>query len=175
MPPIYSVGHSNLKINDLIDLLKENDIELLVDIRRYPGSEVYSYYKKDELEEYLENEGIEYSWKGDILGGFRHEIFNEDSPNKGWDATGFRTYADYALSDKFQEEIDKLIDISESKNIAVMCAESIYWKCYRRILCDWLLAKGKDVIHLRKGQTKKHEISDRAVVKEEKVTYPEDK
>jgi len=146
---------------------------LLVDIRRYPDSEVYSSYKKDRLEERLKGQGIEYTWKGDVLGGFRNEIFEDDSPNMGWEATGFRTYADHALSEEFQKELDEIINISESKNIGVMCAESIYWKCYRRILCDWLVAKGKTVIHLRKGETKKHEISARAQVQEGKVIYPE--
>ncbi len=174
MPPIYSIGHSNLKIKDFISLLRENDIGLLVDIRRYPRSEFYSDFKRDNLEELLEDEGLDYIWKGEIFGGFRDEVLKEDSPNRAWDATGFRTYADHALSDEFQEELEELISTSESKNVAIMCAESLYWKCYRRILCDWLVANGKTVIHLRKGQTKKHEISARAVVKEGKVTYPGD-
>ncbi|MFW5945787.1 MAG: DUF488 family protein [Candidatus Natronoplasma sp.] len=175
MPTIYSIGHSNLKIGDFIALLKENDIELVVDIRRYPSSFVYSTFEEENIKEELDKEGIDYIWKGEIFGGFRDETLGDESPNKGWDATGFRTYADHALSDEFQEELDELIDMSESKNIAIMCAESIYWKCYRRILCDWLVAKGKTVIHLRKGEIKKHEISSRAVVEDGKVTYPENK
>ena len=175
MPPIYSIGHSNLKIKDFIDLLKENEIELVVDIRRYPSSAVYSTFESENIKEILDKEGIDYIWKGEIFGGFRDETLEDESPNKGWDVTGFRTYADHALSDEFQEELDKLIDILESKNVGIMCAESIYWKCYRRILCDWLVAKGKTVIHLRKGETKKHEISARAVVEDGKVTYPENK
>jgi len=175
MPPIYSIGHSNLSLEDFITLLKERDIELLVDIRRYPNSVVYSTFERENLEEVLHKEEIDYIWKGDIFGGFRDETLKDESPNKGWDVTGFRTYADHALSDEFQDELDELIDTSESKNVAIMCAESIYWKCYRRILCDWLVAKGKTVIHLRKGQTKKHEISARAVVEDGNVTYPENK
>jgi len=175
MPPIYSIGHSNLKIKDFITLLKENDIELVIDIRRYPSSAVYSTFERENVKEVLTKEGIDYIWKGEIFGGFRDETLEDESPNKGWDVTGFRTYADHALSDEFQEELEEFIDTSESKNIAIMCAESIYWKCYRRILCDWLVAKGKTVIHLRKGEAKKHEISARAFVEEGKVIYPESK
>ncbi len=175
MPPIYSLGHSNLSLEEFIALLKGESIDLLVDIRRCPGAETYSTFKRDNLEEVLEESGIDYNWKGDIFGGYRDETLGDKSPNKGWDVTGFRTYADHALTDEFQEGLDELIEISESEKIGIMCAESIYWKCYRRILCDWLVAKGKEVIHLRKGETKEHKISSRAVVRDGKVTYPENK
>ncbi len=174
MSPIYSVGHSELKLKDFLALIKDKDIDVIVDIRRFPDSEVYSSYCREELKEILDREGIKYLWKGDALGGYREETLEERSPNDGWDVTGFKTYADHALSDEFQQELEELIEMSNSKNIAIMCAESIYWRCYRRILCDWLLTKGKKVVHLRKGEEKEHEITARAVVKEGKVTYPKD-
>lgn len=171
--PIYSLGHSNLTLKKFIDLLRQVDIDIVVDIRRYPDAEVYSDFKKENLEGTLERSGMEYIWKGDILGGYRGETLRDESPNKAWEATGFRTYADHALSDEFQRELDELIKLSESKIVGIMCAESIYWKCYRRILCDWLVARDKTVIHLRRGETKEHEMSSRADVTDGKVTYPE--
>jgi len=154
MSPIYSVGHSELKLKDFLALIKDKDIDVIVDIRRFPDSEVYSSYCREELKEILDREGIKYLWKGDALGGYREETLEERSPNDGWDVTGFKTYADHALSDEFQQELEELIEMSNSKNIAIMCAESIYWRCYRRILCDWLVTKGKKVVHLRKGEGK---------------------
>ncbi|KXA91006.1 hypothetical protein AKJ64_05045, partial [candidate division MSBL1 archaeon SCGC-AAA259E17] len=106
------------------------------------------------------------------LGGYRSGGLGENSPNQAWNSEGFRAYADHALSGEFQEALDDLIEISESKRLAIMCAEKFFWKCHRRILCDWIHARGKKVVHILDGEKREHKLTDFATVDEGKVIYP---
>lgn len=174
MAPIYSIGHSTRSLEGLTRLLRKNQIEVLVDVRRFPKSKKHPHFNEEKLRKELENRDFEYHWMGETLGGYRSGGQGEDSPNKAWDSEGFQAYADHALSEEFQRTLDELIEISESRTLAVMCAERFFWRCHRRIICDWLHARGKRVVHILDGKKREHKLTKFATIEEGKVTYPPD-
>ncbi|MEM2849780.1 MAG: DUF488 domain-containing protein, partial [Candidatus Bathyarchaeia archaeon] len=85
---VWFIGYSGRKPKDFLDSLKNNYIELLVDIRRFPTSKVEDF-RRDVLAELLRRENIAYLWLGDLLGGYRHGGFEKymetDDFKKGLD------------------------------------------------------------------------------------------
>jgi uncharacterized protein (DUF488 family) len=89
---IWTIGHSTRTIDDFISLLKENEINLLVDVRAWPGSKRYPQFNRDMLAESLNARGIRYEHFPE-LGGKRKS--KPDSRNAAWRNASFRGYADY--------------------------------------------------------------------------------
>src|SRR4051812_11970284 len=105
---IWTIGHSTRRTDEFISLLKENGIELLADVRAWPGSRRYPQFDKDALSEWLNVHGIRYEHFPE-LGGKRKS--NPDSRNTAWRNASFRGYADYMETDQFQKGIERLLDI----------------------------------------------------------------
>ncbi len=124
------------------------------------------------MAEALAEHGIEYRWL-ESLGGHRKEELDE-SPNFGIRDESFRNYADYMLGDEFRQGAGRLLEIAGMKRVAMMCAESSFHRCHRKLLSDFLLANGVSVQHiLPNGDLEPHTLSDGARIKDGKVTYPE--
>jgi uncharacterized protein (DUF488 family) len=148
--------------------LRENSIERLADIRRYPGSRRYPHFSREALARSLGDIGIEYVHVPE-LGGRREP--RPDSPNTAWRNAQFRAYADHMGTDEFRVAVDALI--ANPKITVVMCAEAVPWKCHRHILSDDLLRRGVDVIHiLGPGSTKVHAMNPNARVESGHLIYP---
>lgn len=172
--PIYSLGHSDRSLKRFFELLYDKKIKVLIDIRRVPNSSIYNDFSKNVLKNEFESKKIEYRWRGEEFGGYREEMMKERPINDAWNSSGLRAYADHAFSEEFQEGLEELLNISNEKKTAIMCAETDFKKCYRRILCDWLVAKEKEVIHVLEDEEIKHELTDFAVIHQGKVVYPKD-
>ena len=143
---IWTIGHSTRAIDELISLLKENEIRLLVDVRAFPGSKRYPQFNKDTLAESLNAKGIRYEHFPE-LGGKRKS--KPDSRNTAWRNASFCGYADYMETEQFQKGIERLLDVSRSDGaIAIMCAEAVWWRCHRSLIADYLKARGVEVIHI---------------------------
>ena len=172
MDPAYTIGHSTRGIGEFIELLREHDIRLLVDVRRYPGSRRHPQYNEGNLKDSLEEAGIAYRHL-EILGGRRGKP-REDSPNAGWRNDGFQAYADYLNTSEVQEVVDELAKRSQETPFALMCAEAVYWHCHRQLIADALLARDIPVVHiLGPGQTDEHSLKDMArVLDDKRVIYP---
>src|SRR5436190_24023449 len=123
MPRIFTIGHFTRPLDEFIALLRENGIERLADIRRYPGSRRYPHFSRESLAATLPQVGIEYVHVP-ALGGRRQP--REDSPNTAWRNEQFRAYADHMASDEFRETVDALL--ANDKVTAVMRAEAVPWK-----------------------------------------------
>ncbi len=161
---IFTIGHSNRSLEELIRLLKEFEIHLLVDIRRYPRSGKFPHFNRKALHQQLAAEGIEYLWL-EALGGYRHSGENTSSPNGGITSPGFRNYADHMMTDDFRRAIHKLLSLAEKSSTTIMCAEKFYWKCHRRLLSDYLLAQDVDVMHIiEEAQISSHKLTSGAVI-----------
>ncbi len=127
---IHTIGHSNRSLEDLIRVLKHHDIQVLVDVRRFPTSRHNPQFKKDLLENKLPESGIEYVWI-ENLGGFR----------KGG-------YVEYTETKEFRDELEKLMEIAKQKRTAVMCAELLWFRCHRNFIATALTRLGWEVIHI---------------------------
>jgi len=132
---IWTIGHSNRSIEKFVALLEEHKIEVLVDIRSFPTSKI-EHFKREEMEQWLPEHGIEYVWLGKELGGYRRG---------GYEA--------HMKTELFKEGVEKLLELAKQRHVCVMCMEKNPKYCHRRFLTAYLERKGVKVIHiLEKGQ-----------------------
>ena len=145
---VFTIGHSTRTFAELIALLREARIELLVDVRSIPRSRTNPQFNIDVLPGALAAAGLGFRHLPS-LGGLRHRQKNTmASSNTLWRNTSFRNFADYAGTAAFRVGLQELEALSRDKRCAIMCAESVWWRCHRRIIADYLLADGIPVVHL---------------------------
>lgn len=175
---IYTIGHSTRSAEELVELLRGNEVSLLVDVRRYPGSRRHPHFNQDALRNSLGEAGIGYRHAPE-LGGRRGSESTEGggsspSPNRGWRNASFRAYADHMGTREFGEALDRLIQDAETETIAIMCAEAVPWRCHRNLISDALVARRLEVRHITSAsKPSAHRINRMAVVDEEGgLTYP---
>jgi uncharacterized protein (DUF488 family) len=169
---ILTVGHSNHEETEFVELLRGAGVELIADVRRYPGSRRQPHFERTALAAVLLEAGIGYRWLGETLGGRRRPV--ADSVNGAWENDQFRGYADHMASEEFATGLAELEDLAREQRVAVMCAEAWWIRCHRRLIADALTARGRRVLHLgANGRLEQHELTDFAVVEDGVVTYPE--
>ncbi len=170
---LFTIGHSSRTFDDFLSLLREFEISTLVDIRRFPGSRKFPYFSRQSLEVTLPASGIEYIWFED-LGGRRSGPDTTESLNPGLKSSGFRHYADYMQTEPFHAAVNRLLSIASTGITAIMCAEKLFWKCHRRLLSDYLVARGVHVEHIMDpGRSQPHKLAAEAVItKDLQVVYP---
>ncbi len=127
---IWTVGHSNRLMAELIGLLTEQSISVLADVRRFPGSKRQPQFAKDSLESSLRAAGIGYR-HFEALGG-RRSRSREDSPNTAWRSASFSAYADHMQTAEFQAALAELMVLAASSQTAILCAEVLPWRCHRQ-------------------------------------------
>ena len=164
---VYTIGHGTKTSEEFIDVLRAAEIDRLVDVRRYPGSRRNPQFSKSALEESLPAAGIIYDWRGDTLGG-RREHVNPDSRHRSLRNKSFQDYADYMDTEGFRNATIELENQARDERIAIMCAETLWWKCHRRMISDALVARGNEVVHLIKpGDANAHKPIDEMRVGED--------
>lgn len=142
---IWTIGHSTHTLDELIAMLQSFQIDLLIDIRRFPGSRRFPYFYKEALEFSLPKNDIKYVHLPK-LGGRRKPLSN--SHNSGWRVAAFRGYADYMETDDFVQAIKKLESFAIKKRSAIMCSEAVWWSCHRALVSDYLKFNGWLVMHI---------------------------
>ncbi len=133
---VRTVGHGTLSEQELAGLLRGVEVAHLVDIRTYPGSRRNPQHGREAMQGWLPAAGIDYSWEP-RLGGRRRAA--NDSPNVGLRHDAFRAYADHMATAQFHAALDALVELAGRTTVAVMCAESVWWRCHRRLLADALV------------------------------------
>jgi uncharacterized protein (DUF488 family) len=162
MSVIHTVGHSTRSFAEFLALLQSAEINVLVDVRRFPASRRYPQFNRENLRQSLAEHGIEYVHEPD-LGGRRESA--EDSRNLFWRNASFRAYADYMSSSEFHSALERLLQAAQQKSVAVMCAEAVPWRCHRQLIADALVARGHEVRHiLSESRSDLHELNPGAVV-----------
>jgi uncharacterized protein (DUF488 family) len=171
---IYTIGHSDRPFPTFLRLLRAHGVELLVDVRRHPGSRKHPQYNREALAEALAEGGIGYVFLGDTLGGRRSAAGPaEESPNRGLTHPSFRNYADYMRTAEFRRGVEDLLALAAGRKACVMCSEGWWVKCHRRLLADALVARGVEVRHITSGvRADPHTLDPTAVVAGEMITYP---
>jgi uncharacterized protein (DUF488 family) len=169
-PAIYTVGHSNRSLDDLVALLRPFGVTTLVDIRTVPRSRHNPQFNTDTLGAALAPHGIAYAHLP-ALGGLRKP--RTDSPNAGWRNESFRGYADYMQTPAFAQGLDDLLAIAAKAPTAIMCAEAVPWRCHRSLVADALLARGIPVSHIMTPtRANPHKLTPFARVDGPQVVYP---
>lgn len=167
---IYTIGHSTHPLEAFLGLLRQHDITLLADVRTVPRSRKNPQFNRETLPGELAEHGIDYRHLAE-LGGLRHTT--KASPNTGWRNASFRGYADYMQTREFVEGLLALIDLTKEQAVAIMCAESLPWRCHRWLVADALTVRGIEVAHIMSnGQLRPHTLSSFAVVDGLTIIYP---
>ena len=169
---VFTVGHSTHPIEQFLALLTQHGVAALADIRRFPGSRKHPQFGQDILDQTLREAGIKYHWF-EALGGRRPKKANGTTDNLGLRNESFRNYADYMLTEEFREGIRELLGVAAEKPTAFMCSESVFWRCHRRLVADYLLVKGIPVQHIMpSGELRPHTLTEGARVESGELTYP---
>jgi len=142
---IWTIGHSTRTIDELTAMLQSFRIELVADVRSYPGSRRYPQFNKEALQISLAKNNIEYVHLPE-LGGRRKA--NPDSKNTMWRHDAFRGYADYMETDNFKKAIEQLQSLAHKQQTAYMCSEAVWWRCHRSLISDYLKSIGWTVMHI---------------------------
>jgi uncharacterized protein (DUF488 family) len=154
---------------EFLDLLAEHGIEVVADVRRYPGSRRMPQFGRSALEVSLQAFGLEYLWFPK-LGGRREPEPN--SSNTAWRNASFRGYADYLYTEPFAEGLIELMSLSHGQRTAVMCAEALWWRCHRGLIADVLKWQGFEVIHiLGPGSSSPHPYTSAASLSMGRLSY----
>jgi uncharacterized protein (DUF488 family) len=169
MPKIYSVGHGTRPTQDFVDVLRAAGVQVLADIRSAPGSRRHPQFGQAVLAASLAEAGIEYvHLRG--LGGRRDAA--PDSPHVALKVDAFRGYADHMASAEFAADYARLEALAREKPTAFMCAETLWWRCHRRMLSDRLTVDGWDVVHLlAPGKSEPHRLWDVARLVDGRLVY----
>ena len=168
---LYTIGHSTHPLDEFLMLLDRHGVEALADVRRFPGSRKHPHFNRDHLASALPEAGVEYRWF-DALGG-RRKGSGGPSKNLGLRNESFRNYADYMSTPEFHEAAGELLSLARRKRTAYMCSEGLYWRCHRRLVSDYLLARGIEVRHIMPdGELRPHVLTEGAVIDDGDLSYP---
>lgn len=167
---LYTVGHGTTSQDELSALLQGAGITGVIDVRRHPGSRRHPHVNRGELQDWLPRVGIEYRWE-ERLGGRRSGA--ADSPHTVWRNASFRAYADHTGSQAFRTALREVLDTAEERPTGVMCAESLWWRCHRRLIADAAaLLHDAEVCHLmHDGRLQQHPPMSGARVVEGELRY----
>ena len=168
---IWTIGHSNRSLDDFLALVAAFVIEVLVDVRRFPGSRKHPHFNQAELSKSLAEVDVEYEFFPE-LGGRRKP--RADSPNTAWRNESFRAYADYMETEEFRAGIERLLAVANERRVAVMCSEAVWWRCHRSLIADYLKAAGIEVQHiLSPKKSELHPYTAAARLVEGRLSYTE--
>jgi uncharacterized protein (DUF488 family) len=169
-PTVWTVGHSNRALDAFLAVLAAHEIEVVLDVRRFPGSRRLPQFQAAPLADALAERGVAYRWLAG-LGGRRRP--DPDSPNLGWRHPAFRAYADHLQTEEFAEGLFELSMIAHGLRAAVMCAEVLWWRCHRRLIADVLTSLGAEVRHVRDERAAElHRLAPPATLRDGILTYP---
>lgn len=140
---IYTIGHSTRSLEEFIDILKSFQVELVIDVRRFPSSKKFPWFNKESLEEELKKCNICYIHFPE-LGGYR----------KGG-------YLAFSQTEEFEDAIKKLLEMIDDKTATILCAEILWWRCHRKYIANKLVQLNNQVIHIfTKEKVQEHKLEN---------------
>jgi uncharacterized protein (DUF488 family) len=167
---LRTVGHGTLDADAFAALLASAEVAHVVDIRSFPGSRHNPQFGREEMERWLPDAGLDYAWIR-ALGGRRRPL--PDSRHQALRNEGFRGYADHMETADFRRGVEQLLERDDLDATAVMCSESLWWRCHRRLLADALVVRGHEVRHIvGRGEAAPHELTSFAELEDGRLSYP---
>lgn len=166
---LWTLGHSTRSWTEFVELLQRHRIEAIADVRRFPASRKHPQFNKASMERALAEARIAYAHFPE-LGGRRPA--RPDSPHTAWRNASFRGYADYMDTEPFKAGMDRLWKLSAAKRTALMCAESVWWRCHRGLIADLAKSQGVEVLHIADAaEPKEHPYTGAARIVAGRLSY----
>jgi uncharacterized protein (DUF488 family) len=169
-PEVMTIGHSTRTWRDFLEILRAHSIKRVVDVRSIPRSRHNPQFNRETLSRKLRAARIGYVHLRK-LGGLRHA--RRDSPNMGWRNASFRGFADYMQTSEFEAGLLRLMKLAGQKKCAIMCAESVPWRCHRSLIADALTVRGiqvDDIMSMNRSRV--HSLTPFSRVQGLRITYP---
>jgi uncharacterized protein (DUF488 family) len=155
---MFTIGHSTHPADRFVALLRAHRIELVCDVRRYPGSRRHPQFNAGALMATLGGAGIGYAGLGLELGGRRGA--RGDSPSGSLRAASFRAYAAHMQTPEFAHGLGRLEGLALERRTAIVCAEGDWRRCHRRLISDALASRGWRVAHIGPhGRLEEHQAA----------------
>jgi uncharacterized protein (DUF488 family) len=166
---LWTIGHSTLPVDAFIAHLRTHGVANLVDVRRHAGSRRYPQFNPEALDASLAAAGVRYVALPDL--GGRRKV-RPDSPNTAWRNASFRGYADYMATPEFARALGRLAALAAASPTAVMCAESLWWRCHRSLIADAFKAAGSVVWNIGSaGRASEHPFTGAARIIRGELSY----
>lgn len=161
---VWTVGHGNRATEELAALVRAAGVGAIIDVRRYPTGRRQPHLARERLEVDLPRLSVGYEWWGESLGGRRPAPLPTATPSR-WRSAGFAAYAAYMTTDAFASALEALERRANAGDrIALMCAETLWWRCHRRLIADALVLDGVEVRHLLdRSPGTVHRVSEGAI------------
>jgi uncharacterized protein (DUF488 family) len=157
---LWTFGHGTAGEVELAALIRREGIQAVVDVRSVPKSRAHPHVWTDRMARWVPDlSGASYQWRPE-LGGFRKRYL--DSSNIALRHPSFRAYADYMQTGAFLGALDALLELSEFNRTAIMCSETVWWRCHRRLIADAAtLLHHVDVVHImHTGAVTPHRLTE---------------
>ena len=149
MRGLLTFGHGTAAPDELVGLTTNAGIEQVVDVRRFPGSRRNPGLSNDAMGTWLPEAGVDYLWEPRLGGRRRLPAGQDDDVDGWWRVAGFRAYAAHMRTEEFRDGLEVLLERMGPAQTAIMCSESLWWRCHRRLVSDAvLLLHGRPVSHL---------------------------
>jgi uncharacterized protein (DUF488 family) len=172
-PSLWTIGHSTRDLGEFLRLLDAQAIEMVADVRKFPGSRRFPHFDAESLAQSLAEVGITYRHYP-ALGGRRGERA-QGSPNTGWRVQAFNAFADHMATPEFARALEDLTYHAQETRTVLLCSEAVPWRCHRRLIADALMARGWSVFDiLGPRKVERHPMTSFARVEGFNVTYPAD-
>ena len=171
--PFFTIGHARHPLAEFAAMLQRAGVSHLIDVRSFPRSRTNPQFNIDTLPDALKPFGISYEHIADL--GGRRNLQKNIAPelNAFWDNRSFHNYADYTQQPAFRAALAQLIESGRRERSAYMCSETVWWRCHRRLITDWLLARGETVFHILPEHVDPATLTRGAVTHADgSVTYP---
>ena len=141
---VWTIGHSNHPAAAFVGILQSHAIEIVCDVRRFPGSRAHPHFGQQPLTSLLGTHGIGYQWIAE-LGGRRR---TRGYAASGWRHPAFQAYAEHVRSEEFAVGLTALLLAASGVRTAIMCSEAVWWRCHRRLIADVLVSLGYTVLNI---------------------------
>lgn len=172
-PSVFTIGHSNRTLTEFVDLLRNAQVSMVVDVRSFPRSRANPQFNRDTLPDELANWQIGHQYVEELGGRRKRSQEIPTEVNAFWENQSFHNYADYALSTTFRHGLERLLELSHDRRCAIMCSEAVWWRCHRRFVTDYLIARGRSVMHIMGGsRIEEAKMNPAAVQAGEGLEYP---
>ncbi|MFM7679190.1 MAG: DUF488 family protein [Roseiflexaceae bacterium] len=149
---IYTIGHSNISLDEFCEHLQLHQITAIADVRSTPYSQFTPHFNREALQKSLQAMSITYVFLGEELGARTKDIscYNDE---------GQVIYSKLRQTALFQQGLQRIITGAKKFRLALVCAEKEPFTCHRSILIGQALqARNVDVRHiLHDGRVETHE------------------